>query len=52
MKCLALFYCNRIYLKDNMVTLNRAVKDVKSKLEEGKFLLNALNEIESRMKNA
>ncbi|MFD3286946.1 hypothetical protein [Lactobacillus johnsonii] len=38
--------------KDDYLKMNRAVKDVKSKLEEGKFLLNALNEIESRMKNA
>ena len=32
--------------------MNSAVKAVKSKIENGKFLLNALSEIESRMKNA
>lgn len=38
--------------KDDYLKMNSAVKAVKSKIENGKFLLNALSEIESRMKNA
>lgn len=38
--------------KDDYLKMNSAIKDVKSKIENGKFLLNALSEIESRMENA
>lgn len=38
--------------KEDYLKMNSSVKDVKSKIKNGKFLLNALNEIESRIKNA
>lgn len=37
---------------EDYLRMNSAVKNVKSKIEDGKFLLNALDEIESRINNA